>query len=165
MAIPDFNKAIELDPSYYTAYIDRGSAYYSLGQTENALNDFTQATLICPEKSLAFSKRFIIFNDLKEYDKALTDINGAIELEPENQNNYLLAGSLFSKISRYGQALGYFKKASDLGNTFGKNMYEQMSFALLMDFFFRSPSIIVFQNWVVESPLSLSFEGSVLRYV
>ena len=44
LAIADYNKAIELRPSYARAYESRGSAYASKGIYTNAVADVTTAT-------------------------------------------------------------------------------------------------------------------------
>jgi tetratricopeptide (TPR) repeat protein len=40
MAIPDFTKAIEIDPKFGLAYYARACAYYHLKDRNNSLNDY-----------------------------------------------------------------------------------------------------------------------------
>jgi tetratricopeptide (TPR) repeat protein len=50
-AIADYNKAIELRPSYARAYESRGSAYASKGVFTNAVADVTKATELARKKA------------------------------------------------------------------------------------------------------------------
>ena len=40
LALADYNRAIELNPSYFEAYNNRGNIYMARGDNERALQDF-----------------------------------------------------------------------------------------------------------------------------
>ena len=48
-AITDFDKAIQLNPNYATAYHNRGYANAQLGQYEAAIADFDEALQLEPD--------------------------------------------------------------------------------------------------------------------
>ncbi len=48
-AISNFNKAIEIDPSYLFAYLNRGDQYMRKGQFDQAISDFNKAIEIDPK--------------------------------------------------------------------------------------------------------------------
>jgi Tfp pilus assembly protein PilF len=45
-AIQDLDRAIDLDPNYAEAYVERGNIYYERGQLQRAKMDFDRATLL-----------------------------------------------------------------------------------------------------------------------
>ena len=47
-ALADYNRAIELDPNYATAYLSRGSTYLNLQQHKKAVADFTRVIELDP---------------------------------------------------------------------------------------------------------------------
>jgi tetratricopeptide (TPR) repeat protein len=50
-AMPDFNKAIELNPTYADFYVSRGIAFFYAGDNQKSLNDFKMATDLGSEKT------------------------------------------------------------------------------------------------------------------
>ncbi len=49
--IPDFAKAIQLDPDKAGAYNGRGFVYHALGQYQRAIEDFDKAIQLDPDKA------------------------------------------------------------------------------------------------------------------
>ena len=70
-----YNKAIELNPQYTDAYINRGNAYAKQNNLTQAIADYTKVIEINPLYSLAYDNRAILFYQLKEYDKAWADVH------------------------------------------------------------------------------------------
>ena len=56
MAIADFNKAIELNPSFSNAYALRGSAYFMLNNIEKAKEDAKKAAELGDKRLLNLLK-------------------------------------------------------------------------------------------------------------
>ena len=52
LAVADYTKAIELDPSYIGAYYDRALAQIALGDREQALADLNKALSLGPDPML-----------------------------------------------------------------------------------------------------------------
>lgn len=53
-AIPNFNKALEIDHRYFDAYVLRGSAFFKKNQYDLALTDFNKALEINPNSTYAY---------------------------------------------------------------------------------------------------------------
>jgi WD40 repeat protein/tetratricopeptide (TPR) repeat protein len=59
-AIESYSQAIEQDPSYYDAYIERGRAYAELRQWPQAEADFAKAIELAPDQSGAWYSRALV---------------------------------------------------------------------------------------------------------
>ena len=81
-AIPDFNRAIEIDPRFGEAYNNRGMAYGSLGNYTQAIADFNRAIEIHPRYGKAYYNRGFAYGSLGKSTEAIADFNRAIEINP-----------------------------------------------------------------------------------
>ncbi|MCX6583251.1 MAG: tetratricopeptide repeat protein [Candidatus Aminicenantes bacterium] len=108
------NKAIELNPEYAAAYINRGNVYYGQHDYVNALSDYTKAIELKPDDTLAYYNRGICYNAQKNYDKALSDYTMAIELNPGYAKAYNNRGNTYNELKDYDKALFDFNRAIEL---------------------------------------------------
>lgn len=98
-AIADQTQAIELDPDYVQAYIDRGYAWNLKGllvprsrktprpaEVEaciaKAIGDTSEAIRIDPKYAFAFWTRAMLWESKGDFDQAIADYSEAIRLEP-----------------------------------------------------------------------------------
>ena len=115
-AIECFNEAINIDPDFAEAFMQRGKAYITKqpmqtrslkknrflllaldGYVKNeevdlAIADLTQAIKLEPDNSDAYAFRSVIYSSIWEPDNALADSNKAITLDPNNAVGYLARG-------------------------------------------------------------------------
>ncbi len=82
----DYNQAIELNPSFVQAYLNRGILYDDQGKGDLALADYNQAIALNPNDALAYANRGILYADLKQTEKAVTDLKKAAELLRQQGN-------------------------------------------------------------------------------
>jgi tetratricopeptide (TPR) repeat protein len=84
-ALADYNKAIELDPRFALAYLNRGNLKAgSLDDVNGALADYNKAIELDPRFALAYYIRGYFINDVW---KGLADYNKGFKLDP-NYNDY-----------------------------------------------------------------------------
>jgi tetratricopeptide (TPR) repeat protein len=86
------------------AYSNRGIAYTSSGQWDNAMADFSKAMTIDPKYPVSYANRGIVYGNLGKEEDAISDFTKAIEIDP----NYTLA--YHNRGVAYGD-LGQFDKA------------------------------------------------------
>ncbi|MDR1868607.1 MAG: tetratricopeptide repeat protein [Treponema sp.] len=132
-AIAEFTKAINLDPDFALAYIDRGHAYYGrslvyagkgdwemyLADKERAVVDWADGGILLanqriqlnPNNAYAYSWRGLAYSDKKEYDRAFADFEHAIQLDPNNSNTYYFRGVANYNKKDYDSAIADFSKA------------------------------------------------------
>ncbi len=80
-AIIEYSKAIELDPSYATAYYFRGSAYHDMLDHPSAISDYSKAIEKDQEYTLAYVFRGQAYRQIGEYEKAQQDYEKAASLD------------------------------------------------------------------------------------
>jgi tetratricopeptide (TPR) repeat protein len=73
-AIDDFTTAIEIDPNYAQAYLDRGILYWrEFNHPRRAIMDLTTAETLDPSLSEACFNRGIAYQILSEYEQAIAE--------------------------------------------------------------------------------------------
>jgi tetratricopeptide (TPR) repeat protein len=87
-AIPDLSKAIELNPTYKRAYLNRGLGYQTLGQFDEAIADYTTLMELDPsDAKLVLDRRAELYLKTGRFDEAWEDARRAeslgIALKPE----------------------------------------------------------------------------------
>ncbi|MYB63844.1 tetratricopeptide repeat protein [Candidatus Poribacteria bacterium] len=83
-AIAHLDKAIVLNPDYSHAYLERGDAYYSLGDFVNAMDACSKAIRIDPHDTDAYTSIGAVNYHLGKPHDAILDFNRAIQLDPRN---------------------------------------------------------------------------------
>ncbi len=80
--IYNFSLAIEIDPTNYRAYNNRGLLYDDIHMYNDAITDYSKAIEIKPDYPFAFYNRGNTWSSLSEIDKAIFDYDTAIGINP-----------------------------------------------------------------------------------
>jgi len=104
-ALNAFNKAIELDPKVAKAYVNRGHAYYYLGNYNQAIADYNKVIELDPKDAEAYVSRGNAYDSLGNYKQAIADYYKAIELNPKNTYAYVNRGGAYVKLSNPSRPL------------------------------------------------------------
>ena len=99
-----YSRALELNPSFYQAFINRGNVFIGLGQYQKALDDFNNA-LKFGEIPFAYSGRGDAYYGLGNYDKAIADYQTSLSLLPENAHCYYFLSLSYFSIRKYQDAI------------------------------------------------------------
>ena len=119
-SIPDFDKALELDPNNADAYFARGAYYANLGQYAQALQDLNKAIELPFESAFRLPAklftRAIVYSNLNQYEQAIQDFNQAIKFYPYSYEAfaYYNRGDAYRHLKQYEQAIKDFDKAIEL---------------------------------------------------
>jgi serine/threonine protein kinase len=108
-AISDFSRAIEL--GFIEAYTNRGGAYQSIGQYDNALSDYFTSLRHNPRDAIASANIASIYMDLGRIEDALTYYNTAVALNPFYIFTYFKRGTLYQMLEQYYNAIQDYEKA------------------------------------------------------
>jgi clan AA aspartic protease (TIGR02281 family) len=93
-AILNYSKAIEIMPSNYYAYVQRGDSKIKIKDWKGSIEDFDQAIKLGISVSFVFYERGKAKFMLEKVDEAIIDFNKAIELDSKNYSAYLLRAPL-----------------------------------------------------------------------
>ena len=96
-ATRDFNHALEINPDYVDALVNRGSAYTLLGKFNDALKDFNHALDLEKKQAEIYNIRGEIYLLNKMYDEATKDFTAAIILNPMYSDAYLNRARAYSE--------------------------------------------------------------------
>ena len=77
LAIEDYTKTIEIDPTRAHTHTNRGTAYMKIGKHENAVEDFSTSIQLNPYDFIACCNRGIAWLHLQEWEKAIVDLRTA----------------------------------------------------------------------------------------
>jgi len=102
-AIRRYSKALEIDPSFKLAYVNRGVAYHYHTLYDYAIADYNKAIELDPCYQWPYLNRGLAYFAQEQYTQAINDFNKALELDPNNTS------ALQNKQLAYANR-GYLKK-------------------------------------------------------
>jgi tetratricopeptide (TPR) repeat protein len=98
-AIKSFTRAVEENPNYAEAYVDRGIARRTKGDLEGSIEDYEKAASIDPNSvqgnrfiAEAYSNRGYIRLNALEVDNAIQNFTTAIRIKPDDPDHYYRRG-------------------------------------------------------------------------
>ena len=80
-AISHYDKAIQLNPDYVDAYLNRGFAYKKLDQYQRAIQDYDKAIQLDRNYAYAYYIRGLAYHNLGQTAKAKADFAKACSLD------------------------------------------------------------------------------------
>ena len=113
-AIKLYNEALQLNPNNADVYIDRGNAYFDLGQYERAIQDYNKTIKLRSDYSEAYNNRARAYEELGQYNRAFQDYTKAIELNPNYALCYYNRGLASLYQQQYRRAIPDFTKVIEL---------------------------------------------------
>lgn len=112
LALADYTRAIEIDPTNPSAYNNRGVVYYNKDNYELALEDYNRAIGINPEHIASYFNRGLIYTlYTNDYESAINDYDKVIELSPLFSMAYLNRGTIYLELDNYTEAVNDFRVA------------------------------------------------------
>src|SRR5258706_8026783 len=118
------SKALELNPNYYDANINRGLAYIDFGKYAEALADFNQA-LKFSNNAVAYSGRGTAYYGLGKYDEAIADLKLATQMMPNRPHAFCVLALSYFKVERYQDALNVAEVADQIApDCGGQELFE-----------------------------------------
>lgn len=87
-ALPLFNKAIEVDPSFWQGYFWRGAFKLENGDRDLCLLDWNEVIKRNPNNGLLLTLRGYLLMDLNKFEEAFNDLRKALLMYEANENEY-----------------------------------------------------------------------------
>lgn len=117
-AITAYTCAIERDPTYVPAYINRGFAHAIQLNDPQALADYNQALELNAAATAAYNNRGLLYFNQGTFGLALTDFTVAISLDPNYAIAYHNRALVHAAEGNYDLALGDLEQAILLDPTY-----------------------------------------------
>lgn len=114
-ALQAYDKAIELDPQFTSAWDGKGLALYGLGRYEEALQAFDKAIELDPQLENSLCNKGLALYGLGKDEEAIEAFDKAIELNPQSALAWKGKSFVLNKLGRYEEALLCSNKAEELG--------------------------------------------------
>lgn len=110
-AISQFEKAVQMDPTFEIGYYNLGVAYTGKGQYEEALARYQKVLQIDPDHAQTHFKLGSIYQRRGSYDLAMEEYKKAIETKPDYAQAHFNLGLLYGKKEMFNQASESFNEA------------------------------------------------------
>ena len=124
-----YNRALEINPQFATAYHHRAAANRNLGQIDCAINDSSRALELNSNYVAAYSTRGLAYLEKREYQPAVQDFTHVINRARDD------AGAYFNRALAHMHLLNWGKVKDDLKTA------RQLSIDLLIERENRYPTI------------------------
>jgi lipopolysaccharide biosynthesis regulator YciM len=109
--VDTFSRAIELEPDFAFAYVDRGKARFESGDWSGADEDLSRAIELEPENYWHYLDRGRIRARTGEAEKAIEDLTVAAELRPEIFITYVYRAQTLTFIDEHQAAIEDYRRA------------------------------------------------------
>jgi Flp pilus assembly protein TadD len=119
LAIADFDRAIELNPTNPKFFVDRGSVFLRKGQHDRAIADFDHAIRLKPRYSDAFVNRCAVYTLKRQYDRAISDCDQAVRFNANSAEAFVTRGGTYGQMGDFSRAIQDFDQAVRLKPDFG----------------------------------------------
>jgi tetratricopeptide (TPR) repeat protein len=117
-AIKYFSKFIELQPSYFEAYYNRGTVKLKMADYRGAIEDFSKAVEINPYDEDVYYNRGIAKENLEDFSGAIKDLTLTIDINPYYWSAYYIRGLCKHKLDNYYEAILDYTKAININPYF-----------------------------------------------
>jgi TolB-like protein/DNA-binding winged helix-turn-helix (wHTH) protein/Tfp pilus assembly protein PilF len=113
-AASGFKRAVELNPSYATAY-QRNSLYLmSMGRISESITEMNRAHSLDPlSVSMNFSLGWRLYM-AREFDQAIEQLRNTVDMDPNFILPHLVLGQAYEQKKAYDQAVAELRRAADI---------------------------------------------------
>jgi tetratricopeptide (TPR) repeat protein len=113
-----YQKAIEIDSSDVSTFIDHSLAFFNLKRYEDALESLNKAIKLDDKNVKAWTNKSAILINLQRYEDALESSDNATKLDNTFINAWINKSAILINLQRYEDALESSDNAIKLDNTF-----------------------------------------------
>lgn len=116
LAIIEYTKAIDLDPTLASLYYNRGLAYTYKDKHDLAIVDYTKSIELDPEYADTYNNRCREYYILGKYEEALPDCEKALSLVPNTDYILDLRASIYVELGHKEEAIKDFEHILEISS-------------------------------------------------
>jgi tetratricopeptide (TPR) repeat protein len=110
-ALPDLDKAIELDPNWSPPYSNRARAFVGKNEPARAIPDYDKFLALHPDDANAYVNRALAYINLRDQDDALADLEKAVSINPAHAFATFNVGAIYEARDDKPKAEVAYRKA------------------------------------------------------
>ena len=110
-AIKNFNKAIELWPGFYGAYIALAKTHRAKLEKTTAESLYKRARTIDPNDPRAYEGLGVLYAEQKRFTEAIAEYEGGLEKDSTNVNLLNGLGYVYKEMGQHRKAIDYYNKS------------------------------------------------------
>ena len=114
VAASQFTKAIELNPNYADAYLQRANLLRDQGFLDNSMRAYSQALALDPLNPTIITEQAILTGLQGRFERAFEQLESLLEDDPENLSVTLAMSSVASLAGQAERALQFARQAQSL---------------------------------------------------
>lgn len=118
-AIDAYDRIIEIDPKYVTAWKNKGNVLYSLGEYNESLEALDKAIEIVPDYGLAWYSKGLALFEMGRYEEAIQAYDNALKTFPDNAGIWYNKANALSGQGKYDEAVDAYDHAINLDPSLG----------------------------------------------
>lgn len=122
-AVYYLQRATNIRPKYFMAWMNLGIAYYQQGRITESLTSFAKAYNIRQDYPMFFLNRGLAYFALGDYEAAVADYTTLLRLQGPSARALLERGRAFAKMKYYANAMDDFEQAAHLKPTYALAYY------------------------------------------
>ncbi|OCQ98171.1 hypothetical protein BCR12_09085 [Limnothrix sp. P13C2] len=111
IAVGAYDQAVEIEPSFYEAWNNRGIALLKLERYEAAIGSYNRAVKIKPDYHDAWNNRGNALGRLERYEEAIASYQEALTIKPDFYEAWNNMGWALGNLGRYEAAVASYDRA------------------------------------------------------
>ena len=124
LAVKDFLQAIEIDPTYASAYYHMATSKFKDGKVREAIEDFKRSQELDDNPGI-YDGLGCCYHALKQYDEAINEFNTAIEKKPRNVEFLKNRAQCFYDMGQYQSSIDDLETALEINDKDPQVLYKQ----------------------------------------
>jgi tetratricopeptide (TPR) repeat protein len=110
-AVIELEKALNISPDHAAALYYLGRAYFSMGDTEKAVEQYRKVLKLAPNYAETYIDLGLVTASLNRHEEAIGYYQKAIELDADNIAAYNSLAFAYTSLGKYNDAIDSFKKS------------------------------------------------------
>jgi tetratricopeptide (TPR) repeat protein len=104
-AVRNYDAAVQCDPEFWRAYLNRANAYYELNELYRALDDLEYLERKIPDSAYVYFGLGLVKTKMRKYNQAIAAFDQAIVLDSGNAEILVNRGTVYYYKDMYAEAL------------------------------------------------------------